>query len=67
MTYQFMWKNTPERRALFGKSCKVVGKARFGFAYVEFENGHREVVPRRSLRLIKESKNGPKTDETTVA
>jgi hypothetical protein len=51
--YRFMWKNNERRAQLFGRRCKLVCSGKLGSVMVEFQDGQREVVSRRALRLIK--------------
>ena len=68
MKYYFAWYNDdklvwgpePKRRTLYKRYFKVVccsGGRRPNSALVEFENGQREVISRRSMRREKEKEN----------
>lgn len=49
--YRFAWKNTPERAKLFGKRCRVLAQGtRMRSIWIEFEDGHREIVSQRAIR-----------------
>lgn len=50
MTYRYTWANNPKRAELKGRRCRVLARGKLNSALIEFENGQREVVSRRTLR-----------------
>ena len=55
--YRYVWGNTPERKQLKGRVCKVLSR---GVVYeIEFvDTGERAICPMRALRRIYEKKSG---------
>jgi len=56
--YIYQWGNTPERLKMKGRKCLIKSKCKkWGSVIVEFiDNGQREEVQRRSVRMIKKWK-----------
>ena len=50
--YVFIWKNNSKRRELRGKRLRVIARGKMGSIEVEFENGSREIISRRSIRRV---------------
>jgi hypothetical protein len=63
-SYVYSWGNTPERAALKGRRCRVMGREDATNSLVEFEDGEQAVVSRAALR---EAKTGvaPKRQSAT--
>ena len=55
MTHTFYWGNNSKRETLKGRECKVLASAKMNSILIEFENGQRECVSRRSVRRKPES------------
>jgi hypothetical protein len=53
--YVYVWRNNPVRRALSGRRCALIGKAKKGTILVEFENGERVAT---SINAIRRNKSG---------
>jgi hypothetical protein len=54
-SYVYSWGNTPERAALKGRRCRVMGREDAINSLVEFEDGEQKVVTRAALREAKGS------------
>jgi len=50
--YIYGWKNNPKRRALYGRRCQALAWGRMNSVLVEFEDGNKEVISRRALRIM---------------
>lgn len=48
--YIYTWTNNDKRKELKGRLCKIIARLSMNSAYVEFENGQREVISRNALR-----------------
>lgn len=51
-THIYVWGNNEKRATLKGRKCRILHTMRANSMLVEFENGQREIVSRRSLRKI---------------
>ena len=49
-TYTYTWGNNPKRISMKGRVCKVLACGKMNSALIEFRDGQREIVSRRSLR-----------------
>lgn len=53
--YVFHWRNTEERKKLFGRRCRIVNMGKLlNSVLVEFEDGEKAVVSQRALRRVEE-------------
>lgn len=49
--YVFHWRNTEERKRLFGRRCRIVTMGKqLKTVLIEFEDGEKIVVSQRALR-----------------
>jgi hypothetical protein len=53
VTHYFAWKNNVKRLTLYGRNCRIVAAGKMNSICIEFDNGQREIVSRRSVRKIK--------------
>ena len=49
--YIYTWKNTPKRATLYGRRLRVIANIDRDIRSVEFENGTREIVSVRAIRM----------------
>lgn len=49
-THIYAWGNNPKRATLKGRKCCIVASGKMNSIMIEFENGQREIVSRRSVR-----------------
>ena len=51
--YKYNWGNNEKRRAMRGRICRVIARAKKNSCWIEFlDNGQQECVSRNSLRKI---------------
>jgi len=48
--FVYSWGNNPKRKTMKNRSCQILAKGKKNSALIEFKNGQREIVSRRSLR-----------------
>jgi len=53
MTHTYHWGNNPKRATMKGRKCRIICAGKMNSIMIEFENGQRERVSRRSVRRIK--------------
>lgn len=46
---KFRWGNNSKRRTLKGRECIIIKRGKMNSILIEFENGQREIVSRRSV------------------
>ncbi|MBA7526586.1 hypothetical protein ES705_18748 [subsurface metagenome] len=46
---KYRWGNNSKRTTMKGEECKVITRGKMNSVCVEFENGQREIVSRRSV------------------
>ena len=46
---KFRWGNNKKRKTLKGRECKVIARGKMNSILIEFKNGQREIVSRRSV------------------
>ena len=46
----YVWGNNPKRATMKGRECSVIAYGKRNSALIEFKNGQREIVSRRSYR-----------------
>ena len=51
-SYRYAWGNNAKRKTLKNRACRIVAVGLMRSVLIEFENGQREVVSRRSLRRV---------------
>lgn len=52
--YIYCWGNTPERKLLKGRKCKVLARGKMNSCKVEFENSEQHCVSRNALRKVQD-------------
>ena len=52
MTHIYVWGNNEKRATLKGRRCRILHTFVANSMLVEFENGQREIVSRRSVRQL---------------
>lgn len=45
----YRWGNNPKRAAMKGRECKIIARGKMNSICIEFNNGQREIVSRRSV------------------
>jgi hypothetical protein len=64
-TYRYVWGNNEKRRALKGRACVIEATGNLGSAQIRFlDDGSREIVSRRALRLVKSPAIGRNEEES---
>lgn len=54
MIYRYHWNNNEKRKKMKGRSCRIIKSGKKNSVLIEFiDNGQREIVSRRALRVIK--------------
>lgn len=53
MTHYFAWGNNAKRATMKDRECRVLVRSVMNSILIEFANGQREVVSRRSVRRIR--------------
>lgn len=53
MTHYFAWGNNAKRATMKGRECRIVATGTMNSVLIQFSNGQREVVSRRSVRRIR--------------
>jgi hypothetical protein len=48
--YRYAWKNNSKRASMYGKRFRVIRRYAMNSAFVEFEDGKREVISRNAIR-----------------
>jgi len=46
---KYRWGNNPKRVTMKGRECKIIARGKMNSILIEFENGQREVVRKRSV------------------
>jgi len=52
MTHYFAWGNNEKRATMKGRKCRIIARGKMNSIQIEFENGQREIVSRRSVRRL---------------
>ena len=53
LTHYYGWKNNLKRAELFNSRRRVLAQGRMNSTLIEFENGQKEIVSRRSIKKVK--------------
>ena len=53
MKYIYLWGNNPKRKTMKGRECIILTRGRMNSIMIQFDNGQREIVSRRSIRRVK--------------
>ena len=53
MTHYYAWRNNEKRVTMYGRPCRIVARGTMNSIMIEFEDGQREIVSRRSVRRLK--------------
>lgn len=53
MTHYYAWRNNEKRITLYGRPCRIVARGTMNSIMIEFADGQREIVSRRSVRRLK--------------
>jgi hypothetical protein len=51
--YHYAWRNNAKRATMYGKRLRIIRRYAMNSAFVEFEDGSREVISRNAIRRIK--------------
>ncbi len=51
-THRYVWGNNEKRASMKGRVCRILASGRMSSVLVEFENGQKEIISRRSLRKV---------------
>jgi len=46
---KYRWGNNEKRATMKGRDCKIIARGKMNSIQIEFENGQREIVSRRSV------------------
>lgn len=52
MTHTYHWGNNLKRETLKDRKCRILAAGTMNSIMIQFENGQREIVSRRSIRRI---------------
>ena len=65
-THRYNWANNDKRKSLKNRLCRIISTGAKGSILVEFEDGQREIVSRRSVRKIEQPKQGREREDEDV-
>ena len=54
MTHFYAWRNNAKRATMHRRPCRIVARGTMNSIMIEFADGQREIVSRRSVRRLAE-------------